>query len=304
MKCSAIIVTYNGMQFYDAYFRCLLASTIRLEIICVDNNSSDESRNYIKNKFPEIQLIENGMNVGFALANNFALKLAYNNGSDFFFLLNQDAWVENDTVEKLINFLIKHPEYGIASPIHLNADKSHFDKSFLGYFYSSKTIHAYENLKLEKNEPACYDTNFFNAAAWLITRKCLEVVGGFDTILFKHYGEDNNYCDRAKYHNFKIAIVPSASICHDREHRSIIPGAITFSNDVPFCIRYANILTPWKCYIRHIFGLLIKCNIFQFLRNLIFIIKNYKKIFVSRRRNKKYGYKFIMRYTEIREKYL
>ena len=58
-----------------------------------------------------------------------------------------------------------------------------------------------------------------NAAAWMISTKCIKRVGGFDTQLFYHYGEDDNYCQRMRYHGFKLALSTRCSFCHDREFR-------------------------------------------------------------------------------------
>ena len=63
-----------------------------------------------------------------------------------------------------------------------------------------------------------YETKFVNAAAWMISRKCLEMIGGFDPLFF-HYGEDYNYCQRVQYHGLKVGIVPSSSIYHNREFK-------------------------------------------------------------------------------------
>ena len=60
---------------------------------------------------------------------------------------------------------------------------------------------------------------FVNAAAWLISKDCLSVIGGFDPLFF-HYGEDENYCQRARFHNIKIGIANFALIKHDREKRN------------------------------------------------------------------------------------
>jgi len=284
------------MQWYDACLGSLLSSTIPLEIICIDNKSTDDTVNYINKNFPQIRIIQNNTNTGFAHANNVGLKFAYDNGDDFFFLLNQDAWIENNTIEKLIKFSIKNSEYGIISPIHLNGSKNNFDLGFLRYFSKSETLHAYENLYLGKAEPACYDTKFVNAAAWLITKKCLEMVGGFDTSVFKHYGEDVNYCHRVLFHNFKIGIVPSATICHDRENRSPPPGMCAHDlHEVSYFIQYTDVSTSKKHFIKNFFCLLINIFYKNSLREIIFFIKNILVILKSRKINKtpRGGFRYI-----------
>ena len=289
MKCTAIVITYNGMKWYDKCFGSLLNSDFHLSIIAVDNKSTDTTIDYLLEKYPQIQLIQNESNYGFTRANNIAIKTAYDSDSDYYFLLNQDAWIEKDTIQKLIDFSQNHSEYGIISPVHLSADKNHFDRGFLRCFnVLSETSHAYENIYLKK-EQECYDTVFVNAAAWLITRKCLETVGGFDAIMFKHWGEDTNYCHRVLYHNFKIGIVPTASICHDRDNRQ----ENILDLNISYAIKYANILSGKKVYIKRFLAIIIKIITIKHIKNgikeLFFVLINMQNIIKSRKRNKVQG---------------
>jgi GT2 family glycosyltransferase len=190
---------------------------------------------------------------------------------------------------------VKNPEYGVISPVHLTGNKQHFDRGFINYFcHCSETFHAYENLFL-KNEPECYDSRFVNAAAWLVTKNCLETVGGFDTILFRHYGEDDNYCHRVLYHRLKIAIITSTTICHDRENRKDKP----LDKKIGFSIFYANILKGKKTYLKHLIMITAKIASIKQTKSgfaeLFFLIGNIHKIIRSRRRNKikKEGFKYI-----------
>ena len=70
MKIFSIIVTYNGMRWYDRCLGSLRNSELPVETIVIDNASSDDSVNYIKANFPEVHLIESNENLGFAKANN------------------------------------------------------------------------------------------------------------------------------------------------------------------------------------------------------------------------------------------
>jgi GT2 family glycosyltransferase len=290
-NCAVIVVTYNGKkEWYDKCFRSLLTSSVSLKIIVIDNNSTDDTVDYIHTHFPEIKIIENDTNYGFARANNIGLKIAYENNTNYYFLLNQDAWVERNTIEELIKFSEDNTEYGIMSPIHLTGDKKHFDKNFLNWFNrAADTLHAYEDLFLNKSENHHYGTRFVNAAAWLITKKCLETVGGFDTIAFKHYGEDNNYCQRVLYHDFKIAIVTSVTICHDREVRQSKPSNLS----IEFANIYTNLLLGPKDYVKQFLKMMIKIMSVKYSRKgckeLFFLMKNIQKIRKSRQIGKAVG---------------
>lgn len=198
-----IIVTYNGARWIDKNITSLLRSTYPVRIIAVDNNSTDNSVALLK-KYPEVELIQSPENLGFGKANNIGMKCALELGADYLFLLNQDAWIFDKTIESLTLKVKYQPLFGIISPMHYAANELDLDAAFATY-YSRKTD--------EKNNVATVP--FVNAAAWLVSRACIEKVGYFEP-LFGHYGEDRNYCDRVLYHNFLIGIDADAKIVHDR----------------------------------------------------------------------------------------
>ena len=212
----AIIVTYNGMRWYDRCIGSLLESEIPVNVVVIDNASTDGSVEYVKLHYPNIFIIENKDNLGFAKSNNIGIRYAIDHGADYVFLLNQDAWVEKTTLTELVKSFDENDHVGIASPIHLNGSYSALDHGFCNYMGLEFTSDAYLG-KLKKY----YERSFINAAAWLVSRQCIEVVGGFDTMLFKHYGEDVNYCQRVLYHGFCIIVNTHCTICHDREERKI-----------------------------------------------------------------------------------
>lgn len=207
-----IIVTYNGMHWLP---KCL-SSCGGNHIIVVDNNSTDESVSYIKSNHPDIILLEQSQNLGFGAANNIGISHALNNGADYVFLLNQDAYIQPKVIESLINVHKKNIEYGILSPIHLNGKGDNLDNNFTNYLKLNNSIlfDAFKN----SFSKAIYELPFVNAAAWLLPKKTLVTIGGFDPMFF-HYGEDDNYCQRVSFHGFKIGIVPNCYIFHDREFR-------------------------------------------------------------------------------------
>lgn len=219
MKVYVIIVTYKGRQWYDRCFGSLRESTIPVQTIVVDNASNDGTVEFVKAKYPEIHLIESKENLGFGRANNIAMRYALDCGCDYVFLLNQDAWVEPDTFEKMVNIHQRHQEYGILSPMHLNAAKNGIEKGLVNYLDDKSVTDKklFEDLYFGRLAEV-YSTLYVNAAAWLLPVKTLEIVGGFDPI-FTHYGEDDNYLDRAHFHKMKVGICPSCVVVHDTERR-------------------------------------------------------------------------------------
>jgi len=219
-KVYVVIVTYNGYKWIDKCLSSLLKSTIDLHIIVVDNLSTDKTVEFIKNEFPNVDLILQENNLGFGKANNIGISKALKEGADYVFLLNQDAWIELNTIELLLNQGLQNPEYGIISPIHLVAEKDHFESSFSNFIVPPYGFTNFMSDLYFNRVKELYETRFINAAGWLLSKKCLLKVGGFDPVFF-HYEEDMNYTHRVLFHGFKIGFVPEAKMCHDCANRKI-----------------------------------------------------------------------------------
>ncbi len=204
-----IIVTYNGLKWID---KCLQSCGDH-PIVVVDNNSSDSTVDFIKQNYPNVHLLEQVKNLGFGQANNIGISYALNHGADYVFLLNQDAYLVDSCLKKLIEIHQKNIQFGILSPIHLNGDGTHLDYNFSNYVARNRDF--FSDHILNRPLAKVYEVPFVNAAGWLISRKCLETVGGFDPMFF-HYGEDDNYCHRVEYYGFKVGVVPNLFIKHDR----------------------------------------------------------------------------------------
>ena len=203
-KVVVIIVTYNGAKWLRKCFQSLEDSTCKVEIIVVDNNSSDNSVEIIQS-FPEIQLIQSAENLGFGKANNIGIQKAIELGADYVFLLNQDTWVFPETISNLVEVAEMNEQFGIVSPLHYSGDEVHLDESFETY-WKRKTKSITDNVD---------EVPFVNAAAWLLSKNTIERVGYFEP-LFQHYGEDRNYTYRMLFHQYKTVVVKNAKICHDR----------------------------------------------------------------------------------------
>ena len=221
MKVAAIIVGYNAMSWIDKCITSLKDSSQETKVFWVDNGSSDGTPEKIKQEFEHVELVESKENLGFGRANNLGIEMAYKQGFEYFFLLNQDAWVKHDTIAQLIKVLEANEDFGVVSPIHLNGTGNKLDFGF--FKYSTHKQLRFEERELysdmfSKNFKEVYRFKFINAAAWMIKRSCIEKIGGFDP-LFSHYVEDNHYCLRLLYHNVKLGVAPEAIAYHDREDR-------------------------------------------------------------------------------------
>ncbi|MBU3822744.1 glycosyltransferase family 2 protein [Flavobacteriaceae bacterium XHP0103] len=211
-KLYIIIVTYNGLAWLDT----CLSSCQGYPVIVVDNQSTDDTVSFIKKYYPNVEVLPQAKNLGFGAANNIGIKQALSMGADYVFLLNQDAYLGPDTIETLIKIHKKYVEYGVLSPIHLNGNGSHLDFNFSYYFKQNNDL-LNDALNTKKIK-SVYEVPFVNAAAWLLPKNTLEIVGGFDPMFF-HYGEDDNYCQRVLFHGFKVGVVPHTFVKHDRARR-------------------------------------------------------------------------------------
>lgn len=197
------------MRWINKCLTSIEKSSIRLKTIVVDNNSTDGSVKFIKDNFSNTILIENTENLGFGKANNIGIEYAEKENADYIFLLNQDAWVEPDTIEKLISVHKNNLKLGIISPLHYNGIGKELDKNF-------------QNCLTQDNKTDYLNSNivwvpFVNAAAWLLPISTIKKIGCFNSI-FEHYGEDRDYCNRVHYHSLGIVVYTKAKIFHDRNY--------------------------------------------------------------------------------------
>jgi GT2 family glycosyltransferase len=216
-RLALIIVSFNGEQFIRHSVNSAICESEVSKIIVVDNASTDSTLSLIP-KNPKVELIRLSRNIGFGLANNIGILKAINEGFEWFFLLNQDAYLESDCISELMEIAEGRNGFGILSPLHLNGKGDSLDREFATFISRVEGRGVLDDALIAKQLEAVYVVPFVNAAAWLVSKECLEKVGGFDPAFFL-YGEDDNYCHRVHFHGFEIGVVPSARIYHDRENR-------------------------------------------------------------------------------------
>ncbi len=205
------------MRWIDKCLSSITMGSLVPRIIVVDNGSKDLTVSFIRDYYPMVYLIEAGKNLGFGQGNNIGLQVAIEDKADHILLLNQDATVEKETIASLVKAQTNNPQFGIVSPLHLNGAGNDFDIYFYDYLVRSDIRESQlPDLLANAAEEFIINTSFVNAAAWLISRNCLEKTGGFDPV-FVHYGEDDHYANRAIFKGFKIGITNTARIYHDRE---------------------------------------------------------------------------------------
>lgn len=240
-KVLAVVVTYNAIQWVERCLSSLEQSSLRPDVLVIDNASNDQTVNYIRDNFPEVEIVASEDNLGFGAANNIGLRRALGSSLiqimpdfmgvdsllkdcsdstiapyDYVYLLNQDAWVEHDTIETLVT--AHNPEYGVLSPVQTAAN-GELDRNFARKCGKYLSLAKPDNSTPKISQAASIVTvPFAMAAHWLISTEAIRAVGAFSPA-FKQYGEDDNYIDRLHFFGFKLGVVPSAYAVHDRAQR-------------------------------------------------------------------------------------
>ncbi|MBE2940079.1 glycosyltransferase family 2 protein [Anoxybacillus flavithermus] len=226
MDISIIIVNYNTPQLTVGAIESILKSKTKYEyeIIVVDNHSSDDSVHIIKGKFPGIVMIENKKNVGFSKANNQAIKLSKGR---YILLLNSDTIVNEDTIEKMIEFMDKNKEVG-ASGCQVVLPSGELDRAChrgfptpeASFYYliglarlfpKSPRFNRYHLGYMGLSEP--HPVDCLVGAFMVVRREVIEQVGLLDEQFFM-YGEDIDWCYRIKKVGWEIYYYPFTTIIH------------------------------------------------------------------------------------------
>ena len=209
-----IIVTDNAMQWIDRCLGSLRQSSIPLTPIVIDNGSKDETVAYIQAHFPETVLLVQEKNLGFGQGNNVGIRYALAHEATHVLLLNQDAWIDPEMIERLLQ---QDDHKSLLSPVHLTGEGDAIDANFRkNAIGRSEEYQRY--IEDQKNGiTSKYATKEINAACWFLSREVLEEIGGFNPLFF-HYAEDNDYLQRLHYHGKGVYFVSGTHCYHDRAH--------------------------------------------------------------------------------------
>ncbi|MFP4368748.1 MAG: glycosyltransferase [Candidatus Kapaibacterium sp.] len=223
---SIIIVNYNVKDFLLQCLRSIQTAqkALNVEVIIVDNNSTDGSVEFLKPMFPEYEFIDLEANIGFGKANNLAFEKARGR---YILILNPDTILAEDTLEVMLKYMDNDPKAGIAGCKVLNDDgtfqlacRRGFPTPWASFcklfglqklFPDSELFARYNQTFKSINETYYIDAVI---GAFMFCRKeVIDATGGFDEDFFM-YGEDLDLCYRAKQLGWEVAYVHSTSIIH------------------------------------------------------------------------------------------
>ncbi len=223
---SIIVVTYNSHEYILSCLNSVLRDSegIRKEVFVVDNFSTDNTVALIKETFPEIILIENNRNTGFAVANNFAIKEAK---GKYILLLNPDTIITAGTFSELLNFMEENPDIGVLSPKLVKSDGSldyacrrnfptpldvYFHLLGLDRIFPNSKLFAHYNLLYLDPSQSC-DVECVAGAFMLVRGAAVSMVGLMDERFFM-YVEDLDWAYRFRLSGWRVYYYAKREVIH------------------------------------------------------------------------------------------
>lgn len=225
MEIAVAVVSYNARDALEACLSSVFGSANRkqLEVIVVDNASSDGSATMIRESFPQATLMESSDNVGFARASNLAWRRAQ---SELVVFLNSDTIVPPQALARLVEMMNTRRDIGVLGPLLRNTDGSvqmSFGKMMSltaelrqkivdgGYRDGRGPLRSY----VERLHATERDVDWVSGACLVTRRELLERSGGFDEAFFL-YSEDVDLCARLRKQGFRVVFTPEVAITHHR----------------------------------------------------------------------------------------
>lgn len=212
-KVSIIILNYNGKKWLKLCLPTIKKINYKqLEIIVVNNGSTDESAEYVKKNFPKFQLIEIKKNRGFAGANNYGVKKAT---GKYILLLNNDTKVTSNFLDPMVELLEKDASVGVVQPQLRSMRNQKLLDSAASFYTSTGFLYHYGYMQIAEKKQynkmlSCYSVK---GACMFMRRKEYLDLGGLDED-FVCYVEESDLCHRFLLSGKKVIYLPESHIYH------------------------------------------------------------------------------------------
>jgi GT2 family glycosyltransferase len=205
LKLAAVVLNWNG----GADTLAALASLDGVEAICVDNGSTDASDRSVEERFPAVELLRTGANLGFAGGNNAGIARAFERGADWVLLLNNDATAEPGLVDALERAAAARPDAGLLACTILEPDGA--TVQYAGASFNARL--GYSGRVSTVVPGSVRDVGRADGAALAVSREAVERAGMLDESLFM-YVEDVDWSLRIRAAGFAVVLVPDARVRH------------------------------------------------------------------------------------------
>lgn len=279
-----LILIYNGLSdTIDCLESLRKLSYERYGILIVDNNSQDNSYEYLKKNYRDVEIIRNSENLGYADGNNIGIQyfLAHSQYSHLL-IINNDIEVESGLLEKLLSDMDSDSEIGIIGPVNYGF----YDRNRILFNFATLSLERYRFfISQELQKEALVETAYVNGCCMLIKRDTVVKVGGFKGEYFL-YWEESDLCYRAKESGYKCMVSQSTRIYHKdgATTGSLSPLKVYYLNRNRFLFFKINGMFKKNIYIYSLYSFLV--HIFTNKGNYQNVIKAYVKAIADFQRAK------------------
>lgn len=226
----AVVVTRNDRRWLSECLGTLLHSRlapgVRLDVIVVDNASTDRGPELVAAEFPDVELIRNAANKGFAGASNLGMVEALRRGADYVLLLNPDTRTPPDLVQGIVAFLQERPGYGVIGPLQYvytpnrspSRELNQWSRDALAageahIFVNDGVDHPSPAGPLDAQAPGTLEHAYVQGSALACRTAVLRDVGLFD-VAYHSYYEESDLCRRARWAGWRVALVLGLEVQH------------------------------------------------------------------------------------------
>lgn len=220
-----IILTYNGWVDTRDCLGALMRSTYaNFEILVVDNASTDGTAEIVKDQFPQVRVLSNGHNLGFAQGNNVGLRAALYQKVEYAFLLNNDVLVAEDCIAELVRVAELQPRGALFGPMVYHADEPEVIQSAGGELTQRwQFLHRRQNERDTGQFTSSEQVVWLTGCALLVRCSTLQEIGLLDPSFFM-YAEEADWCLRARATGYAVWFVPQGRVWHRGVQRNYQPG--------------------------------------------------------------------------------
>lgn len=298
MKTAIVIINYNGLNLIKKFIPSIITNCSNYNIYVIDNNSTDDSVNYIKNNFSNINIISNSSNLGYAGGYNEGIKKI---DEDLLIFLNNDAtFLDENSLYNLVKVFKENSEIKVAQPKIIdftNQEKFEYSGAaggfidFFGYPFCRGRI--FSNVELKNNYNTTREVFWASGTCFAVRRSTFVEHSGFDESFFAHM-EEIDLCWRIKRKNIedKIVAVGNSEVYH------LGGGSLTYNSSNKYYLNFRNSIImmikniPGKYFFQFLLGRLfldflilifsiitLKFNLFiGIVKAYLFLLINFLKI--------------------------
>ena len=298
MKTAIVIINYNGLNLIKKFMPSIIINSSDYNIYVIDNNSTDDSVNYIKNNFSNINIISNSSNLGYAGGYNEGIKKI---DEDLLIFLNNDAtFLDENSLYNLVKVFKENSEIKAAQPKIIdftNQEKFEYSGAaggfidFFGYPFCRGRI--FSNVELKNNYNTTREVFWASGTCFAVRRSTFVEHSGFDESFFAHM-EEIDLCWRIKRKNIedKIVAVGNSEVYH------LGGGSLTYNSSNKYYLNFRNSIImmikniPGKYFFQFLLGRLfldflilifsiitLKFNLFiGIVKAYLFLLINFLKI--------------------------